>query len=144
MSLALQVEIAAVDFTYGGIRYIAKCLYRTPDGNIDIFFSQLDRVLEKISSEDCKIFIAGDFDIYFKKVEIERDGITCLSMSIFKGRMGIAQGSDIGPLFFLVFMNDISDAVVNLDCSLVNFADDSNLLIGAESEVKLFHNQSTS
>ena len=39
---------------------------------------------------------------------------------------GVPQGSVIGPLFFIIFMNDLPDKIVNSSCYL--FADDSKLL----------------
>ena len=39
---------------------------------------------------------------------------------------GVPQGSVLGPLFLIIFMNDLPDKIVNSSCYL--FADDSKLL----------------
>ena len=38
----------------------------------------------------------------------------------------LPQGSILGPLFFIIFMNDLLDKIVNTSCYL--FADDSKLM----------------
>lgn len=47
-------------------------------------------------------------------------------------RSGVSQGSTLGPLLFLIFINDLPDVVLTSECLL--FADDLKLTLGIETE----------
>lgn len=51
--------------------------------------------------------------------------------------VGVPQGSVLGPLLFLVYVNDISNIVKQSNCKLRLFADDTNLFIVGNDPLKL-------
>lgn len=54
---------------------------------------------------------------------------TSVSMEV---KLGISHSSVMGPLLFIIYMNDVSD-VLDQDSSLVNYADDTSLIVKSAS-----------
>lgn len=85
----------------------------------------------------CKYGIRGNaqkwFQSYFsnrqQRVKISGDGKVVKS-SILTNNEGVAQGSIIGPLAFILFINDLSTIVIDSKATITNYADDTNLIIG--------------
>ena len=64
--------------------------------------------------------------VLYGGAESERGAVSC----------GVPQGSVLGPLFFLLYVNDMARACGGLD--LVLFADDTNIFAQARSAGELF------
>lgn len=73
-----------------------------------------------------------------QKVSITKENQTVTS-GIKSVSNGVPQGSIIGPILFIVYLNDLLDIIRNnnTNCEITNYADDTNLLIHSESMVDL-------
>lgn len=66
-----------------------------------------------------------------QRVTFTKDNITSKS-KILTRTIGIDQGSVIGTLLFIIYLNDLGNIIQNSEGNIVNFVDDTNLLTGAE------------
>ncbi|XP_045470540.1 uncharacterized protein LOC123677854 [Harmonia axyridis] len=66
-----------------------------------------------------------------QRVTVTKDNITSKS-KILTRTIGIDQGSVIGTLLFIIYLNDLGNIIQNSEGNIVNFVDDTNLLTGAE------------
>ena len=47
--------------------------------------------------------------------------------------IGVPQGSVLGPLQFLIYINDLHNAIKNTECTIMSYADDTNIFIASET-----------
>ncbi len=64
-SIEKHVEISAVSFPRSKLTVV--CLYRSPDGNFDVFIDALNEVLRGLVKQNYHIKVAGDFNVDFLK-----------------------------------------------------------------------------
>lgn len=67
-----------------------------------------------------------------QRVCIQKQGISYKS-SILSSNIGVPQGSIAGPIFFIVYMNDLCNLHFNEHQFITNYADDTNLLCAGDS-----------
>lgn len=56
-------------------------------------------------------------------------GRNCWHSRLLTINKGIPQGSILGPVLFIIYINDLTSIVTNASVNIVNYADDTNLLI---------------
>ena len=72
--------------------------------------------------------------VKYKKVIVEGEASDWLTVT-----SGVPQGSLLGPLFFIVYINDLP-GVINKDCSIALYADDSKMyrVISTQEDLSTF------
>ena len=77
---------------------------------------------------------------WFRNYLTNRQQFTCIAgiqSSVSCVSCGVPQGSVLGPLLFLIYINDIGNAVANDTIKL--FADDTNLFIIGDNIMSSFY-----
>lgn len=69
-------------------------------------------------------------------VGITKDNQSCRSTGLLNNN-GIAQGSILGPILFIIFMNDIHRVNTKSKQTIINYADDTNLITGGKNSCQV-------
>lgn len=72
-----------------------------------------------------------------QRVKVITDGQIAKSDILYANNIGIPQGSIMGPVLFIIFVNDLCNVTTNKNQCITNYADDNNLLMGAATYPEL-------
>lgn len=142
-------------------QFIQTVLNHLEDGNIAVgMFLDLSKAYDCLDRDllirklemygirgNAHRWISGYLTHRKQKVCIIKNGKSYKS-KILSNDVGIAQGSVLGPILFIVFINDLNN-IIQANQDIVNYADDTNLLLGGKSidelinECRLFLNRVT-
>ena len=84
--------------------------------------------------------IKGTSFDWFKSFTCDRVQYTSIDLKVSSTKMvshGVPQGSVLGPLLFIIFINDLNKSVKN--SKVHHYADDTNLLLTEKSLKKLIN-----
>lgn len=59
-------EFTVCELMVGNRKLVIVCLYRSPVGDVDVFFSKLAVVLDEVYSPDKSLIVAADFNFHFE------------------------------------------------------------------------------
>lgn len=131
-------------------QYLQSILGHLENNNLALgFFLDLSKAYDCIDHDYLlfkmeKYGIRGNVNDWFKsylsnrkqRVLIKKDGHV-IESDIMSNRLGVPQGSNVGPFLFIVYVNDLSTANVDILSNITKYADDTNILIGAKTTAEL-------
>lgn len=119
LSIINEIEVVAIECSVGKCQMIIVTMYRPCDGNVQLFFQQLEQVLIDIFEETKIIFLVGDFNIDMCGTSKERDEFSSilnsfnLSQTIFEDTRITAYTSSCLDNIFTNCQQDYETFVLN-------------------------------
>ena len=125
---------------------VTDMIYDCLDNNLLVLglFLDLKKAFDTVNHEILlqKLYhygIRGSLFKWFESYLFNRTQYTCIngtSSTMLQVRCGVPQGSVLGPLLFLVYINDVAN--ISTDFKIRLFADDSNLFIYHKNVFSLY------
>ena len=129
------------DSTVNQLIYITNDIAKALDfgKEIRVVFFDISKAFDRVWHEGLlhkleKYGIRGDLLKWFKSYLSERRQRVVIggqTSDVYSIKAGVPQGSILGPVLFLLFINDI---VCDISCNIRLFADDTSLYIVVEDE----------
>ncbi|CAH0555186.1 unnamed protein product [Brassicogethes aeneus] len=75
---------------------IIVCVYRSPNGNINVFINLINDLLENIKCENCYVIVCGDFNIDFGNNQNINNNLVCDLFSSFGLHSHVNENTRVG------------------------------------------------